>query len=144
MHFIMNGKKNEKKCQLQTEYHKAVNVTAPGSSSRPPVSLEYQRLSGWHFPCKIIVELQKNRISCACKFCIPDERKDIHWVMLQRNLSDMGMRAIMNVPSVWWHYILTLALDFIISTRIQIVNINLERGKIITTDCVAIYMHGVK
>ena len=47
-----------------------VDVTTPGSSRRPPVSLEYQRLSGRHFPCKIIVELQKNRTSCSCKGCI--------------------------------------------------------------------------
>ena len=50
-----------------------VDVTAPGSSRRPPVSLEYQRLSGRHFPDKIIVESQKNRISRACKVCVPDE-----------------------------------------------------------------------
>ena len=58
------SKKNEKKCLLQTKYCMAVmkqmtgevHVTAPDSSRRPPVSLEYQRLSGQHFPRKIIVE----------------------------------------------------------------------------------------
>ena len=52
-----------------------VDVTAPGSSRRPPVSLEYKRLSGRHFPCKIIFESQKNRISRACKVCIPAEHE---------------------------------------------------------------------
>ena len=77
------SKKNKKKCLLQTEYRMAVinqmigevDVTAPGSSRRPPVSLEYQRLSGQHFPRKIIVESQKNRISCSCKVCIPAEQE---------------------------------------------------------------------
>ena len=64
--------------------------------------------------------------------------------MLQRNVSNIGMRAVMNVPSVWRHYVLTLALDFIISTRITLLSINLGKGKIIITDCVAIYTLGVK
>ena len=58
------SKKNFFKCLLQTKYCMAVikqmtgevHVTAPDSSRRPPVSLEYQRLSGQHFPRKIIVE----------------------------------------------------------------------------------------
>ena len=33
-----------------------VDVTAIASIRRPPVSLEYQILSGWHFSHKIIVE----------------------------------------------------------------------------------------
>ena len=76
-------KKHTKKCLLQTEYCMAVikqmtgkvDVTAPGSSRRPPVSLEHQRLSGQHFPCKIIVESQKNRISRSRKVCTPAEQE---------------------------------------------------------------------
>ena len=41
--------------------------------------VEYQRLSGWHFPGKIIVESQKNRISGSCKVCILAEH-EIHWL----------------------------------------------------------------
>ena len=37
--------------------------------------VEYQRLSGQHFPGKIIVESQKNRISRSCKVCILAERE---------------------------------------------------------------------
>ena len=76
------SKKKFFKCLLQTEYCMAVmkqmtgvDVTAPGSSRRPPVSLEYQRLSGQHFPHKTIVESQKNRISRSCKVCIPPKHE---------------------------------------------------------------------
>ena len=57
------------------------------------------------------------------KFASQLNVKSIDWVMLQRNVSNMGMRAVMNVPSVWWHYVLTVALDFIISTRIILLSI---------------------
>ena len=64
MCFNVSDQKNEKKCLLQTKDCMAVikqmtgevHVTAPDSSRRPPVSLEYQRLSGQQFPRKIIVE----------------------------------------------------------------------------------------
>ena len=46
-----------------------IDVTALASSRRPSVSLEYQGLSGQHFPCKIIVDSQKVRISHSCKVC---------------------------------------------------------------------------
>ena len=76
MCFIVNGQKN-KKSPLQTEYQttvikqiaREIYVTALASSRRPSVSLEYQRLSGQHFPCKIIVDSQKVRISHSCKIC---------------------------------------------------------------------------
>ena len=51
-----------------------VDVTAPGSSRRLPVSLAYQRLSGQHFPRKVIVESQKNSISRSCKVSVTAER----------------------------------------------------------------------
>ena len=89
MHMCFNGKKKKmkKKCLLQTEYCMTVikqvtgevDVTAPTSSRILPVSLEYQRLSGRPFPCKIIVESQKNRISCSCKVCILAEC-EIDWL----------------------------------------------------------------
>ena len=109
MCFIVSVKKmKKKKCLLQTEYRMAVikqmtgevDVTAPGSSRRLPVSLEYQRLSGRHFPCKIIVESQKNRISRSCKVCVLAER-EIDRVMLRRNVSGVDLRVVMNVPNVW-------------------------------------------
>ena len=86
MCFIVSGQKKNFKCLLQTEYCMAaikqmtgeVDVTAPGSSRRPPVSLEYQRLSGWHFPHKTIAELQKNRISRSCKVYVP-AKHEIDW-----------------------------------------------------------------
>ena len=77
MCFIMNGKKKmKKKCLLQTEYHMTVikqmtgkvDVTAPASSRRPPVSLEYQRLSVRHFPHKITVESQRTGLVLHAKF----------------------------------------------------------------------------
>ena len=70
--------------------------------------------------------------------------KSTDWILLQRNASNMDMRVIMNVPSVSWHYVLTLALDFIICKRIILLSINLGRDKIIITDYVRIYMHGIK
>ena len=39
----------------------------------------------------------------------------------------MDMRVVMTVPSVWWHYVLTLALNFIISRKIILRSINLGR-----------------
>ena len=53
------------------------------------------------------------------------------------------MRVVTNVPNVWWHYVLTLVLGFIISTKIVLLSINLGRDKIVINDYVAIYMHGV-
>ena len=51
-----------------------VDVTAPASNRRQLVSLEYQRLSGQYFSCKIIlVRSQRNRISRSCKVCIQAE-----------------------------------------------------------------------
>ena len=109
MCFIVSGQKNEeKKCLLQTEYRMAlikqmtgeVDVGAPGSGRRLPVSLEYQRLFGRHFPCKIVAESQKNRISRSCKVCVLAER-EIDRVMLRRNVSGVNLRVAMNVPNVW-------------------------------------------
>ena len=56
-----------------------VDFTAPASSREPPVSLEYQRLSGWHFPHNIIDELQKYRIRRSCKVGILAEH-EIDWL----------------------------------------------------------------
>ena len=153
MCFIVSGqKKKKKKSLLQTEYCMAVikqmtgevDVTVPGSSRRPPVSLEYQRLSGWHFLVKSLLSCKRTRLVVHTKFAFWLNEKLINWVMLQRNVSDMDMRVVTNVPNVWWHYVLTLVLDFIISTRIILLSINLGRDKIVMTDYVAIYMHGIK
>ena len=76
MCFIVSGqKKKKKKSLLQTEYCMAVikqmtgevDVTVPGSSRRPPVSLEYQRLSGRHFLIKSLSR-KRTRLVVHTKF----------------------------------------------------------------------------
>ena len=150
--WVVKKKKRKKKCLLQTEYCMAVikqmtgevDVTTPGSSRRPPVSLEYQRLSGRHFLVKSLLSCKRTGLVVHAKVASWLNEKLIDWLMLQRNISDMDMRVVTNVPNVWWHYVFTLVLDFIISTRIILLSINLGRDKIVITDYVAIYMHGVK
>ena len=120
------------------------DVTAPGSSRRPPVSLEHQRLSGQHFPRKIIAESQKNWISRSCKVCIPAEQEIDRLSNAPKKRKRHGHESSYKCTQC----MVTLCIDpcfrFIISTRIILLSINLGRDKIVTTDYVAIYMHGIK
>ena len=107
--------------------------------------VEYQRLSGQHFLVKSLLSRKRTGLVVHAKFASWLNVKLIDWVMLRRNVSGMDMTVVTNVPNnAWWHYVLTLVLDFIISTRIILLSINLGRDKIVITDYVAIYMHGVK
>ena len=104
--------------------------------------VEYQRLPG--SLVKSLLSRKRTGLVVHAKFASWLNMKFIDWVMLRRNVSGMDMTVVMNVPNAWWHYVLTLVLDFIISTRIILLSINLGRDKIVITDYVAIYMHGVK
>ena len=94
---------------------------------------------------KSLLSRKRTGLVVHAKFASWLNVKLIDWVMLRRNVSGMDMTVVTNVPNnAWWHYVLTLVLDFIISTRIILLSINLGRDKIVITDYVAIYMHGVK
>ena len=131
--------KKWKKCQFQTEHCMTVinemtgevDVTAPASSTKPSVSLEYQRLFVHTSLVKSLLSHKRTELDVHANFVSQLNMKSINCVILWRNASDMDMRVVMNVPSVWWHYVLTLALDFIISKRIVLLSINLGRHKTI-------------
>ena len=89
---------------------------------------------------KLLLSNKRTGLVVHAKFVSWLNMKLSDWVMLQRNASGMDMRVVMNVLNVWWHYVLTLVLDFIISTRIILFSINLGRE---ITDYIRIYMHGV-
>ena len=92
---------------------------------------------------KLLLSHKRTGLVVHAKFASRLNMKLIDQVMLRRKVSSMNMRVVMNVPNVWWHYVLTLALGFIISTRIILLSVNLGRDKIVITDYLAICMHSI-
>ena len=65
-------------------------ISAPG--------LEIQRLTGWHFIQKIIVDRQKTCISHHAKFVYLWNAKRSNKMVL--NTNTLGMKVVMNVETV--------------------------------------------